>query len=126
MDQGELRMPSTLVLAPRNEKKRRELEDLLAIDGLIVQSLLSYPKAPEVDETGLTFFENAALKAITIARATGTWALGEDSGLCVDALDGRPGIYSARFGGEPCDDERNNDKLLLELADVADNARTAA
>jgi XTP/dITP diphosphohydrolase len=84
-----------------------------------------YPDAPDVDETGMSFLANAVLKARSAALATGHWALGEDSGLCVDALGGQPGIYSARYSGEPSDDERNNDKLLAALADVPDDERTA-
>lgn len=114
-----------LVLGTRNDKKRRELEELLSLPSLELVTLANYPDAPEVEETGTTFLDNASLKAVTLARALGAWVLGEDSGLCVDALDGRPGIYSARFAGEPSDDERNNDKLLDELSGIPDEKRTA-
>ena len=115
----------TLLLGTRNEKKRRELEELLSIPSLDLQTLAVYPDAPEIEETGTTFLANASLKATTLARALGQWVLGEDSGLCVDAIEGGPGIYSARYAGEPSDDERNNDKLLRELADTPDEKRTA-
>ncbi len=115
----------TLVLGTRNEKKRRELEELLSLPSLDLQTLALYPTAPEIEETGTTFLANASLKATTLARTLGKWVLGEDSGLCVDAIAGGPGIYSARYAGEPSDDERNNDKLLRELADTPDEKRTA-
>lgn len=114
-----------LVLGTRNPKKRSEIEALLRIDGLKLATLADFPAAPDVEETGATFMENAELKATTLARTLGHWTLGEDSGLCVDALGGRPGIYSARFAGEPCSDERNNDKLLQLLADTPVEQRTA-
>jgi len=114
-----------LVLGTRNDKKRRELEELLSLPSLELVTLANYPGAPEVEETGSTFLENAALKAVTLAKSLGVWVLGEDSGLCVDALGGRPGIYSARFAGEPSNDERNNDKLLHELSGIPDEKRTA-
>lgn len=114
-----------LVLGTRNVKKRRELEELLSIPEIELRTLVDYPSAPEVEETGRTFAENAELKAMTLAVALGEWVLGEDSGLCVDALGGAPGIYSARYAGEPSDDEKNNAKLLSELAEVADDWRTA-
>lgn len=114
-----------LVLGTTNRKKRGELEELLADDRLLLRTLADYPPLPEVDEDGETFAANAAKKATTIARMLNAWVLGEDSGLCVDALGGAPGIYSARYAGEPRDDERNNDKLLAALADVPDQQRTA-
>lgn len=114
-----------LVLGTRNDKKRRELEELLSLPSLELITLASYPDAPEIEETGKTFLENASLKAVTLAKTLGVWVLGEDSGLCVDALAGRPGIYSARFAGEPSNDERNNDKLLNDLSGIPDEKRTA-
>lgn len=114
-----------LVLGTRNAKKRGELQRLLGIPWVELRTLAEYPHVPEVQETGSTFAENAALKATTLARALGQWVLGEDSGLCVDALGGRPGIYSARYAGAPCDDEKNNDKLLEEMRSVAEERRTA-
>lgn len=118
-------MDKTLVLGTRNLKKRTEIEELLHLPALRLETLASYPDAPEVEEDGDTFIANAAKKAQTLAVALQQWVLGEDSGLCVDALGGGPGVYSARFAGEPCDDERNNDRLLEELAEVPDPDRTA-
>lgn len=79
----------------------------------------------EIEETGSTFLENARIKASTIYRLTGLPSLADDSGLCVDALDGAPGIYSARYAGEPCDDQKNNAKLLEKLKSVPMEKRTA-
>jgi XTP/dITP diphosphohydrolase len=114
-----------LVLGTRNEKKRRELESLLAIESLELVTLAPFPHAPEIDETGTTFLENATLKASILARSLGEWVMGEDSGLCVDALGGSPGVYSARYAGVPCDDQKNNDRLLQELEGVNDDRRHA-
>jgi XTP/dITP diphosphohydrolase len=115
----------TLVLGTRNLKKRGELEDLLQLPMLLLQTLEDFPQAPEVEEDGLTFMANAEKKGVVLAQALGQWVLGEDSGLCVDALGGDPGIYSARFAGDPRDDERNNNLLLEKLRDVPDEKRTA-
>src|SRR5689334_18321033 len=105
----------TLVLATRNRKKRRELEEILAGLPFRLQTLDELPEVPEVEETGTTFEENAALKARAVAAATGSWALADDSGLEVDALEGRPGVYSARYSGAEATDASNRAKLLLEL-----------
>jgi XTP/dITP diphosphohydrolase len=104
-----------LVLASNNAGKIRELRSLLAPLGIEVvpQSSLG---VSEAEEPHATFIENALAKARHAARLTGLPALGEDSGICVDALDGAPGVYSARFAGEPKSDERNNQRLLQELA----------
>ena len=115
----------TLVLGTRNLKKRGELEDLLQLPTLTLQTLEDYPDAPEVEEDGRTFMANAEKKGIVLAKALGRWVLGEDSGLCVDALGGAPGVYSARFAGDPRDDERNNELLLEKLREVPDEKRTA-
>jgi XTP/dITP diphosphohydrolase len=114
-----------LVLATRNRKKRQEIVDILGDLPIEFGDLADRPDVPEVDETGTTFEENARLKAVQVAKATGAWALGEDSGLCVPALKGRPGIYSARYAGKPGDDEANNNKLLAELAPLPDDRRDA-
>ena len=82
------------------------------MDGLRFATLADRQRTPDVVEDGDTFAANAAKKATETARALGEWALGEDSGLCVDALGGGPGIFSARYSGEPTDDARNNRKLL--------------
>ena len=104
-----------LVLGSRNKKKLGELIDLLGDLPMELTDLSPYPHAPEVDETGTTFLDNAKLKATITAKALGEWVLGEDSGLCVPALDGAPGVYSARYAGTHGDDAANNAKLLEEL-----------
>lgn len=114
-----------LVLGSHNKKKVRELVELLEPLGIEVQSLDDYPDAIEVEETGETFQENARKKAIEQALHLGRWVLGEDSGISVDALDGRPGVYSARYSGPGATDESNNAKLLEELADLPLEERTA-
>ncbi len=114
-----------LVLATRNPGKIRELKALLDDLDLQVKSLSDFPDAPEVIETGTTFFENAFQKAREIAMATGHLAMADDSGLEVDALDGAPGVYSARYAGPKATDEENIKKLLEELKDVPLERRTA-
>src|SRR5579883_3297729 len=114
-----------LVLGSRNAKKLRELADLLADLGVEVTDLSPYPAAPEVDETGTTFEENARLKAVTLAPVLNEWVLGEDSGLVVPALGGQPGVYSARWAGRHGDDAANNAKLLAEMAGLAGDRRAA-
>ena len=114
-----------LVLATLNPGKIAELETLLADLPLTLVPLAAYPDYNPPEETGRTLAENAALKAESVARFTGLWALADDSGLEVDALGGRPGVYSARYAGDDADDEKNNAKLLAELAGVAAAERTA-
>ncbi len=116
---------SSLVVASRNAKKVREIADLLAPLRISVSTVAEFPAAPEVEETGTTFAENAALKAATVARAIGQWTLADDSGLAVDALDGAPGVYSARYAGPEATDADNNAKLLEQLRDVPDSNRGA-
>lgn len=115
----------TLVLGTRNEKKKRELKILLASSGIQLKNLNDFENSIEVDETGETFGENAQLKAVQQAQELGQWVLGEDSGLVVDALSGAPGVYSARFAGEPSDDEQNNAKLINMLQGMPLETRTA-
>ena len=112
-----------LVIGSHNKKKLVELRDLLADLGLEVVNLDSYPEVGDVEETGTTFEENARLKATAYAKATDEWTLAEDSGLCVPALKGRPGIYSARYAGVHGDDAANNQKLLAELAPLGADRR---
>ena len=114
-----------LVIASRNAKKRREIEELLAPHQIDVLNVADFPDVPEVVEDGLTFAENAAKKATQTARHLNRWVLGEDSGLMVDALSGAPGVYSARFSGEGATDAKNNAKLIAELANVPDEKRGA-
>ncbi len=113
-----------VVLASGNPGKLRELSALLGPLGfdLITQSALRVESPPE---TGSTFFENALLKARHAARLTGLPALADDSGIEIDALGGRPGVYSARYAGEQASDAENNDKLLEELRGVPQQHRTA-
>lgn len=118
-------MPPVLVLGTRNHKKCQEIKDILGDLDLELRDLTHYPAAPEVAEDGDTFEANARKKATELARALGQWVLGEDSGLVVPALHGRPGVYSARYAGKQGDDEANNDKLLAELAPLPDDKRTA-
>jgi XTP/dITP diphosphohydrolase len=114
-----------LVLGTRNRKKRDELADLLKDLPLEVVDLSAFPDAPEVDETGSTFEENAALKAVGVAKVLKQWVLAEDSGLVVPGLNGRPGVYSARYAGKHGDDEANNNRLLAELAPLPEDRRAA-
>ena len=103
-----------LVIATGNQKKLKEFERLLAPLGIEVlpQSAFNVPEAPEPH---CTFLENALAKARNAARHTGLPALADDSGICVDALNGAPGVYSARYAGEPKSDQRNNEKLIEAL-----------
>lgn len=116
-----------LVLATHNRGKVRELEDLLLEAELPIRVLTLHQvgdvRLPE--ETGSTFLENARLKAEAVARQAGLPALADDSGLCVDALGGRPGVHSARFAGPGATDAANNARLLEELAGVPTERRTA-
>ncbi len=118
-------MAIEIVLGSRNRKKLKELVSFLEPLGVTLGSVSDYPQASEVDETGSTFAENATLKATVVARQLGKWVIGEDSGLCVDALGGRPGIYSARYSDPGATDERNIDKMLLALTGVPLEKRTA-
>ena len=113
-----------LILATRNQGKRREIQDMLGSD-IQVLSLEAFPNAPEVIEDGKTFEANAIKKAREIATYTGLPALADDSGLVVNALNGAPGIYSARYAGENATDEANNAKLVENLRNIPANQRTA-
>jgi len=104
-----------LVVATRNKKKLKEIKEILRIRGLRFSSLADFAKMPRIIENGRTFRENALKKAVKIARATGKFTLGEDSGLCIDALHGAPGIYSSRFSGKNKSDLQNNLKVLRLL-----------
>jgi XTP/dITP diphosphohydrolase len=114
-----------IILATQNQGKVRELQELLVNEGIEVLSLRDIPDWEDVEENGETFADNAALKARAAAKRTGLIALADDSGLEVDELDGAPGIFSARYAGEPKDDERNNDQLLDRLETIPDDQRTA-
>lgn len=114
-----------ILIASHNAGKVAEFKELLASSQVDVESLLDYPEIAEVEETGKTFEENARLKAETIAQLLMQVVIADDSGLMVDALHGAPGVFSARYSGEPKDDQRNNRKLLKELAGLAPEQRTA-
>src|ERR1700722_5297123 len=118
-------MPPILVLGTRNAKKRQEIEEILGDLGIPLQDLSAYPGAPEVVEDGDTFEANARKKASQTAQAIRQWVLGEDSGLVVPALNGRPGVYSARYAGTQGDDAANNARLLAELAPLPADRRAA-
>jgi XTP/dITP diphosphohydrolase len=114
-------LPARIVMASGNAGKLREIRRLL--EGLAVDVLpQSDFNIPEADETGLTFAENSLIKARHAARLTGLPAIADDSGLCVDALDGRPGVYSARYAGVGASDAANIDKLLDELGGRTDRS----
>ena len=113
-----------IVLASGNAGKLAELRELLAAAGHVLRAQSEFGIA-DAEETGLTFIENALLKARHASSATGLPALADDSGLCVDALGGAPGLYSARYAGGHGDSARNIERLLGELRDVPDAARTA-
>jgi XTP/dITP diphosphohydrolase len=120
-------VPPRLVLATRNRHKVGELREILAQAGLAVElvGMDEYPDVPDVVEDGLTFAANALKKAREVAAATGLPAVADDSGLCVDALGGMPGVFSARWAGRHGDDEANLHLLLAQLGEVAEADRGA-
>ena len=119
-----------IVLATRNTHKVAELEvilsDLVGDLDLEIVGMGEFPDVADVVETGVTFAENATLKAVAVAEATGLPALADDSGLAVDVLGGAPGVFSARWAGTHGQDRANLDLLLAQLRDVPDEHRTAA
>ncbi len=121
-------MAQTLVLATRNKGKLvefRRILDGLAPGEINLIGVDAFPDLVDVEETGSTFEENALLKARYTADATSLPSISDDSGLCVDVLNGQPGIYSARWAGEHGNDQANLEKLLDQLRDVPDEKRTA-
>jgi XTP/dITP diphosphohydrolase len=119
---------SKLVLATRNIHKVGELRRILVeagLGGIDLAGVEAFPGVEDVVETGVTFVENARLKAHGVATATGVAAVADDSGLCVDVLGGAPGVFSARWSGRHGDDLANLDLLLAQLADVPDAHRAA-
>ena len=123
-------MTARLVLATLNPHKVTELSRILDGDGgpgagVSLTSLAEFPCAPDVAETGATFADNALLKARAIAAFTGLPAVADDSGICADALNGMPGVLSARWSGRHGDDQANLDLLLAQLADIPDERRGA-
>jgi XTP/dITP diphosphohydrolase len=114
-----------VVLATRNPHKIEELQRILAGSDLRILGLDAFPEAPDVPETGVTFAENALLKATAIAISTGLPAVADDSGLCVDVLGGAPGVFSARWSGRHGDDVANLSLLIAQLVDVPAGHRRA-
>ena len=123
-------MTKTVVLATRNQHKVEELRRILAsVEGELDIQLVGtdqFPELPEVEETGSSFAANALLKARDVARRTGHIAIADDSGLSVDALNGMPGIFSARWAGKHGDDRANLELVLAQITDVPDARRGAA
>ncbi len=115
----------SIVLASRNEKKIGEIRQLLAPYGIPLIAVSEFTGMEDVVEDGETFQANAEKKAVETAKATGHWAIGEDSGLRVDALQGAPGIYSARYSGPDATNDKNNAKLIEELTGVPPEKRGA-
>jgi XTP/dITP diphosphohydrolase len=134
MDHATPTSPIPLVLGTRNAKKCREMAELIAppwepnprLARLSIRSAGEFPDAPDVIEDADSFAGNARKKAAEVARALGLWVLADDSGLAVDALGGAPGVLSARYAGEPSDDDANNRKLLADVAGLPDERRGAA
>jgi XTP/dITP diphosphohydrolase len=118
-------MAPVLVIGSRNRKKREEIVEILGDLGLELRDLSGWPDVPDVVEDGTTFVDNARKKATELARYIGQWVLGEDSGLVVPGLNGRPGVYSARYAGKQGDDAANNTRLLAELAPLPEDRREA-
>lgn len=116
---------NTIIIATGNKGKAKEFEHLFKKYGYAIKTLLDFPELEDVEETGTTFQENALLKAEEISKKMNKIVLADDSGLEVDALNGQPGIYSARFAGEHGNDEKNNKKLLGELVGLPKDKRTA-
>lgn len=107
-------MTAQIVLASRNRHKLQEISEILNLPVQLL-SLADFPGVPEIEETGASFAENALLKAATVYHHTKIWTLADDSGLEVDALGGKPGIFSSRYSGKNADAARNNQKLLKAL-----------
>ena len=111
-----------ILIASRNAHKIQEIREIFDLPGVEWVSTTAFPELADVVEDGDTFEANALKKATELARATGLWALADDSGLEVSALGNAPGVYSARYAGEPCNHANNNAKLLRELAGKPDRS----
>lgn len=116
---------AVIIVATRNQGKVKEFAHALQFTGKTVKSMYDYPDIPDVVEDGETFADNARKKAQVVGDLLGKPVLADDSGLCVDALQGAPGVYSARYAGEPSDDAANNAKLLQELEQLHQGEDTA-
>lgn len=113
--------PNRLVIATRNAHKTQEIREMIG-DRFEVVDVTDYADLPEVEETGTTFLENATLKALAISRELDGLVLSDDSGLEVDALDGRPGVWSSSFGGEEGNHGKNNERMVREMAGIAERS----
>lgn len=118
-------MNKTIIIATHNKGKAKEFKSLFDEYGYNIKTLHDFPEIGEVPETGHSFSENALQKAAAISEKLNTIVLADDSGLEVDALNGQPGIYSARYAGEHGNDQKNNEKLLEELKNVSEAERKA-
>ncbi len=118
-------IPDKIVIASANMGKVNEIRDLVRGLPVVFLSLNDVAGPVEIVEDAATFEENALKKAKAVAKATGITAIADDSGLCIDALDGRPGVYSARYAGENATDEEKCLRILKEMADVTDDRRSA-
>ncbi len=118
----------SVVLASRNKGKIREINDILqsVLPDIDVKGLDEYPEIGDIPETGVTFEENALIKARTVAEQTGCTAIADDSGLVVPMLGGEPGVYSARYAGEGASDLENNTRLLQAMKNLKGHERRAA
>ena len=121
-----------IIVATRNEGKLREIKEILKDFDLTIKSLADFDEIGEIEETGYSFYENSLIKAKAVYDITGVPTLADDSGLCVEFLDGMPGIFSARFAGSSkdtqsgnTDDEKNNQKLLALMKGLAESERDA-
>lgn len=114
-----------VIIATKNKGKAKEFEKLFSPYDIKVLTLLDFPDVTDIEETGTTFEENAILKAEAISKQFHTMVISDDSGLIVDALNGRPGVYSARFAGEEKNDEANIRKVLVEMENIPTEKRTA-
>ena len=115
----------SIVLSSRNQKKIAEIAELFQPVGIQLTGVSEFADVAEVEEDGDSFAANAAKKATQVAKTLNSWVIAEDSGLCVDALKGAPGIYSARYAGHQGADSANNEKLLQELLNIPVEKRTA-
>ncbi len=118
-------LPEVIYVTSTNIHKAREIRNVLGRLGMEIHPANELGDLPHVEETGSTFMENAELKAIAFALHFKAWVLADDSGLEVDALDGAPGVHSARYSGPEADDQNNNQKLLMALKDVEETGRSA-
>lgn len=115
----------TVIVATKNAGKAKDFVKIFEPYGVKVKTLLDFPELADIEETGTTFEENAVIKAEAVCKQFQQIVIADDSGIMIDALDGRPGVYSARYAGEEKSDEANNDKVLEEMKNVEEKERTA-